>query len=77
MSLDGMKEDPAPGFSFTFLEIAHSALRSEIMDDMVPVHFVHESSKVGQSSMRTERSEPVFWCRMKSCQNISGGSFHI
>ncbi len=44
----------------SFLESPHSALRPEITDEVVPVHFVHESSKVGQVSTRTERSELVF-----------------
>lgn len=58
VSLDGMWKEPAADLSF--LESPHSRLRTEIMDDVVPVHFVHESSKVGQGSTRTERSELVF-----------------
>lgn len=63
VSLDGIWKELAPDLSF--LEGPHSTFRPEIMDDMVPVHFVHESSKVGQGSTPTERSELVLGNRMK------------
>lgn len=58
VSLDGIWKELA--LDLSFLESPHGTLRPEIMDDMVPMHFVHESSKVGQGSMYTERSELVF-----------------